>query len=101
LSYNILQKKDYKKRLNTKLKFIQEKALRQITKVYKTTSTKALQVKINIMSIDIYLSKLTQKSITNIELHIVNAIIVKIMQRIRNDLISKRNQKSKLCKTLL
>ncbi len=50
--------KNYKKKLNAKLRFIQEKTLRQITKIYKTILTKALQVEINIALIDIYLSKL-------------------------------------------
>jgi len=83
------------------LKFIQEKALKQITKIYKTILTKALQVEINIASINIYLSKLTQKSITNIKLRIVNIVIAKTIQYICNNLISKKDRKSKLRKTFL
>ncbi len=93
--------KKYKKRLNAKLKFIQEKILKQITKIYKTMSTKILQIKINTTLINIYLSKLIQKSITNIKLYIINTIIAKAIQYICNNLISKRNQKSKLRKTFL
>ncbi len=83
------------------MKFIQEKALKQITKIYKTILTKALQVEINIASINIYLSKLTQKSITNIKLRIVNIVIAKTIQYICNNLISKKDRKSKLRKTFL
>ncbi len=99
LLYNIRRKlKNHKKRLNAKLRFIQEKALRQITKIYKAILTKILQIEINRMLIDIYLRKLTQKSITSIKLRISNAIITKIIRRICNDLISKRDRKSKLRK---
>ena len=80
------------------MRFIQEKALRQITKIYKAILTKILQIEINRMLIDIYLRKLTQKSITSIKLRISNAIITKIIRRICNDLISKRDRKSKLRK---
>ena len=93
--------KDYKKKLNVKLQSIQEKTLRQITNAYKTISTKTLQVETNIASIDIYLSKLTQRLITNIKLRIANAIIAKTMRRICDNLIFKRDKKSKLRKTSL
>ncbi len=83
--------KNYKKKLNTKLRFIQEKALRQITRIYKAILTKILQVKINTILIDIYLSKLTQKSITNIKSHIANVVIAKTMRRICDNLIFKRD----------
>ncbi len=41
------------------------------------------------MLIDIYLSKLTQKLIINIKFYIVNAIIAKTIQYIRNNSISR------------
>ena len=75
--------------------------LKQITKIYKIISIKVLQIKINTILINIYLSKLIQKSITNIKLHIVNTIITKTMQSICNNLILRKNQKLKLYKTFL
>jgi len=80
------------------LKSIQEKALKQITKIYKAISTKILQIKINTMSIDVYLSKLIQKLITNIKSRIANIVIAKTIQYICNNLISRRDRKSKLRK---
>ena len=87
--------------MNTKLRFIQEKALKQVTKIYKAISIEILQLKINIISIDIYLSKLIQKSITNIELRIVNVVIAKTTQYICNNLIFKKDRKLKLHKISL
>jgi len=84
--------------LNVKLKLIQKKALRQIINVYRTILTKILQIKINIISINIYLRKLIQKLITNINLQELSKVIAITMRRIRNNLISKRNQKLKLRK---
>jgi len=49
--------------------------LRQITRAYKAILIKTLQIKINITSIDIYLRKLTQKLIINIESRISSATI--------------------------
>ncbi len=63
--------------------------------------TKFLQIEINIISINIYLNKLIQKSITNIESHVVNIIIIKAIQYICDNLILRRNQKSKLYKISL
>jgi len=84
--------------LNVKLKSIQEKALRQIINIYRTILTKILQIETNTISINIYLYKLIQKSITNINLQKSNKIITTTMCRIRNNLISRRNRKSKLRK---
>ncbi len=75
--------------------------LKQITKTYKTISIRILQIKINTILIDIYLSKLTQKSITNIKSRIANVVIAKTTRRICDNLISKRDRKSKLRKTSL
>ena len=80
------------------MRFIQEKILKQITEIYKTISTKILQIKINIILIDIYLSKLIQKSIINIESCIANIIITKIIQYICDNLISRKDRKLKLRK---
>ncbi len=88
--------KNYKKRLNTKLKSIQEKMLKQITKIYKTILTKILQIKINTILINIYLSKLIQKSITNIKSYIANIVITKTTQYVCDNLIFKRDWKLKL-----
>ena len=75
--------------------------LKQITKTYKTISIRILQIKINTILIDIYLSKLTQKSITNIKLYIANIVITKTMRYICDNLIFRRDRKSKLRKTFL
>ncbi len=53
------------------------------------------------MLINIYLRKLIQKSIINMNFQKSNEIIETIMCQIRNDLTLKRNQKSKLRKTSL
>jgi len=50
------------------------------------------------MSINIYLRKLTQKLIINIKSRMLDAIIITIIQQIRDNLISKKNRKSKLRK---
>ncbi len=47
--------KDYQKSLNIKLKSMQERALWQIIDVYHVISIKILQVKINMMLINIHL----------------------------------------------
>ena len=53
--YTSQRVKDHWKSLNVKLKSVQERALWQIIDVYHTTSTKILQMKINMMLIDIHL----------------------------------------------
>jgi len=60
---------------------------------------KILQIKINITLINIYLHKLTQKLITNIKSRMSSAIIMIKIQRIRDNLILKRDRKLKLRKT--
>jgi len=87
--------------LECKAKIYTKKTLKQITKIYKTTLTKFLQVEINIILINIYLSKLIQKLIINIESRIVNIVIAKTIQYICDDWISRNNRKSKLRKTFL
>ena len=53
--YTSQRVKDHWKSLNVKLKSVQERALWQIINVYHATSTKILQMKINMMLIDIHL----------------------------------------------
>jgi len=87
--------------LNVKLKLIQKKALRQIIDVYRTILTKILQIKIKIILINIYLRKLIQKLIININLQELSKVISTTMRQIRNNLILKRDRKSKLRKISL
>ncbi len=93
--------KNHWKNLNVKLKSVQERALQQIINVYHATLTETLQIKINIMLIDIHLRKLIQKLIMNMNFQKSDEVIEMIMHWIRNDLIFKRSWKSKLCKMFL
>ncbi len=99
--YTLQRVKDHRKSLNIKLRSVQERALWQIINVYHATSTKTLQMKINIMLIDIHLQKLIQRSIINMNFRKSDEVIETIMRWIRNDLTLKRDQKSKLHKTSL
>ncbi len=56
--YTSQRMKNHQKSLNVKLKSMQERALWQIINVYHATLTKILQMKINMMLINIYLWKL-------------------------------------------
>jgi len=47
-----------RKKIISKLRLIQNRALRRITNIYKTTFTKVLQIKINISSINMHFKKL-------------------------------------------
>jgi len=93
--------KNHWKDLNVKLKSVQERALQQIINVYHVTSTETLQVEINTASIDIHLQKLIQKSIMNMNFRKSDEVIEMMMRWICNNLIFKRNWKSKLRKTFL
>ncbi len=93
--------KNHWKDLNIKLKSIQERALQQIIDVYCVTSTKILQIEINTVLINIHLQKLIQKSIMNMNSWKSDEIIKIMMRWIYNNLILKRNWKSKLCKMFL
>ncbi len=53
--YTLQRMKDHWKNLNIKLKSVQERALWQIINVYHVTSTETLQMKTNMMSINIHL----------------------------------------------
>ncbi len=88
--YTSQRVKDYQKSLNIKLKSMQEKALWQIIDVYRATSTETLQMKINMMSINIHLWKLIQRSITNMNSWKSDEVIEMIMHWIRNDLTFKK-----------
>jgi len=93
--------KNHWKDLNVKLKSVQERALWQIIDVYRVILTKALQVEINTVSINIHLWKLIQRSIINMNAWKSDEVIEAMISWIRNDLISKRYRKSKLRKTSL
>ncbi len=93
--------KDHWKSLNIKLKSVQKRALWQIIDVYHATLTKILQMKTNMMLIDIHLWKLIQRSIINMNSWKSNKVIKMTMHWICNDLILKRDWKLKLCKIFL
>ncbi len=93
--------KDHWKNLNIKLKSMQERTLQQIINVYHVILTKTLQMKINMMLINIHLQKLIQRSIINMNSWKLDEIIEIIMRWIHNNLTSKRDWKSKLRKTSL
>ncbi len=99
--YTSQRVKDHQKSLNIKLKSVQERALWQIINVYHATSTETLQMKINMMLINIHLWKLIQKSITNMNSWKLSEVIKTTMHWICNNLILKRDRKSKLRKTFL
>jgi len=99
--YTLQRVKDHWKSLNIKLKSVQERALWQIINVYHVISTKTLQMKTNIMSINIHLWKLIQRSITNMNFWKSDEVIKMTMHWICNDLTFKRDWKSKLCNTFL
>ncbi len=93
--------KDHRKSLNIKLRSVQERALQQIINVYHVTSTETLQMKTNMTLIDIHLWKLIQRSITNMNSWKSDKVIKTTVHWIRNNLILKRDWKSKLRKTSL
>ncbi len=93
--------KSHWKDLNVKLKSVQEKALQQIINVYHVISTETLQIEINTASINIYLRKLIQKLIMNMNSWKSDEVIEMMMHWICNNLIFKRDWKSKLYKTFL
>ena len=99
--YTSQKMKNHWKDLNIKLRSVQEKALWQIINVYYVISTKTLQIETNTASINIHLWKLIQKLIMNMNSWKLNKVIEMMMHRICNNLILKRNQKSKLCKMFL
>ncbi len=99
--YMLQRVKNHWKDLNVKLKSVQEKALWQIINIYHATSTKTLQIEINITLIDIHLWKLIQKLIMNMNSWKSDEVIEMMMHWICNNLIFKRDWKSKLCKMFL
>jgi len=78
------------------LQSIQKQILCYIIDIYKTTFTKVLQIKINILFINIYLKKLIQKLITTINAQKFKKIINITILRICNNLVLKKEQKLKL-----
>ncbi len=99
--YTSQRMKNHQKSLNVKLRSVQERALWQIINIYHATSIETLQMKTNMMLINIHLWKLIQRSIININSWKSSEVIEMTMRWIHNDLISKRDQKSKLYKTFL
>ncbi len=99
--YTSQRVKDHWKNLNIKLKLVQERVLQQIINVYHATSTETLQMKTNMMLINIYLQKLIQRLIINMNSWKLSEVIETTARWICNDLILKRDWKSKLCKTSL
>ncbi len=99
--YTSQRMKDHQKNLSIKLRLVQERALQQIIDVYQVTSTKTLQMKINMMSINIHLWKLIQRLITNMNSWKLDKVIEMTVHWICNNLTLKRDWKSKLRKTSL
>ncbi len=99
--YTSQRMKDHWKNLSIKLRLMQERALQQIINIYQATSTKTLQMKMNMMLINIHLQKLIQRLIINMNSQKSNKVIEMIMRWICNNLILKRDWKLKLCKTSL
>ncbi len=99
--YTSQRVKDHWKSLNVKLRLVQERALWQIINVYWVILTEILQMKINMMLIDIHLWKLIQRLITNMNSWKSDKVIKITMRQIHNDLTFKKDQKSKLHKTSL
>ncbi len=99
--YTSQRVKYYWKSLNIKLKSMSERVLQQIINVYHVTSTEILQMKINMTSINIHLQKLIQRLIINMNFQKLSEVIEITMHWICNDLIFKKDWKSKLCKTSL
>ena len=64
--------------------------------VYKTIATKALKIKIYVSFINVYLKKLLQNSIINMNVKRSINIINTTMKHIKKNLMSKKERKSKL-----
>ncbi len=99
--YMLQRMKNHWKNLNIKLKSVQERALWQIINIYHATLTKTLQIEINTTLINIHLRKLIQKLIMNMNFWKSDEVIEMMMHRICNNLIFKRDWKSKLHKISL
>ncbi len=102
--YTSQRVKDHWKSLNVKLRSMQERALWQIINVYHVTLTEILQMKINMMLINIYLWKLIQRSITNMNSWKLSEVIKMIMHWIHNDLCENTSHRlwmMHVCKTSL
>ncbi len=99
--YTSQRMKDHWKSLNVKLRSVQERALWQIINVYHATSTETLEMKTNMMSINIHLWKLIQRSITNMNSWKSDEVIKMTVRWICNNLTLKRDWKSKLRKISL
>lgn len=93
--------KRYKKKVDSKMRSIQGRALRQVIETYRVTSTKVLQIEINTTSINIHLSKLIQRSIFRLNAQESSKAIEVVTTQIRKNISFKKNRKSKLRSTSL
>jgi len=89
--YTLQRMKDHWKSLSIKLKSMQERALQQIINVYWATLTETLQMKMNMISINIHLWKLIQRLIINMNSWKSDKVIEMTVRWIHNNLILKRD----------
>jgi len=89
--YTSQKVKDHWKNLNIKLRLMQERALWQIINVYHATLTETLQMKINMTLINIYLQKLIQRLIINMNSWKSDKIIEMTVHWICNNLTFKKD----------
>ena len=87
--------------MTSKIRSIQGNALRVATGAYKATATEALEIETNTAPIDLYLDKLVQRSIINIDTRESGKVIEAAIKRIRKDIEGRRDRRSKLRPTLL
>ena len=87
--------------MTSKIRSIQGKALRVAIEAYKATATEVLEVEINTVPIDLYLDKLVQWFIINIDTRELGKVIEAARKRIRKDIEGRRGRRSKLRLTLL
>lgn len=99
--YTSAEVKGHRKGVDTKLRSIQGRALRQATGAYRATATEALQVETNTIPIDTHLKKLVQRSMTNMDSRESGRILDSAVERIKRDVSSRRGRKSKLRATPL
>ena len=64
--------------------------------VYKTIATKILKIKIHVLFINVHLKKLLQNLIINMNARRLINVISTTMKRIKKNLMSKKERKSKL-----
>ena len=95
--YTFFEIKNNRKEVVFKLKTIQEKILKRIVDVYKTTTIEMLKMKIYVFLINIHLKNLLQNLIINMNIKQLINVVDTTVKRIRKNLMSKRKRKLKLC----